>query len=299
MIKKSLFFIIALLVWLSAAYAADSQIWGKMLIPNILSYGKEGSSGLGPLFTLLQNAYFRKIFFGIVVGVPVVFLLHYLVFGAKIFEHDGRKIPYFSLFKRITHLLAATSFVVLVPTGLMMVFGRYLGGGALVMTARHLHEYATALFIVAVIPLFIFWVLDMLPSFDDIKWMFIMGGYLSRKKQEIPAGKFNAGQKMWFWIVTIGGAVMIATGAAMYVRDFNLGIAATFGVSQIDLLRICAIIHNILAMFIIAFFFTHVYMSLFAVKGSLASMISGYKEEQEVKYMHSSFYKKLKARGEI
>jgi formate dehydrogenase subunit gamma len=298
-IKKSLFFIIAFLVSLSAAYAADSQIWGKMLIPNILTYGKEGSSGLGPLFTLLQNAYFKKIFFGIAVGVPVVFLLHYLIFGARIFEHGGRKIHYFSLVKRMIHLMAAISFVILVPTGLMMVFGRYLGGGTLVMTARHLHAYTTPFFILAVIPMFFFWVLDMLPSVDDIKWMVIMGGYLSRKQQEIPAGKFNAGQKMWFWIATIGGVMMIATGAAMFVQDFNLGIAAVFGMTQIDLLRICAIIHNFLAMLIIAFFFTHVYMSLFVVKGSLSSMISGYKDEQEVKYLHSSFYKKLRARGEI
>jgi len=38
---------------------------------------------------------------------------------------------------------------------------------------------------------------------------------------------------------------------------------------------------------------------MFAIKGALQSMISGYKEEEEVKYLHSSFYKKLKKEGKV
>ena len=83
------------------------------------------------------------------------------------------------------------------------------------------------------------------------------------------AGKFNAGQKMWFWMCTLGGFVMIATGIFMYLQDFDYGIATALGVSQIDLLRISVIAHNILAVMITAFFFTHVYMSLFAIKGAI------------------------------
>ncbi len=299
MIKNTLFFIIAFLAMLSAAHAADSQIWGRMIIPNITAYGTKDSHNLGPLFTLLQNAYFRKIFLGIVIGVPVVFLLHYLIIGAKVFSHDGKRIYFFSLFKRLIHLLAAFSFVVLVPTGLMMIFGRYAGGGTPVMMARHLHGVAAVTFLVSVIPMFFFWVAEMLPTFDDIKWVLILGGYLSKEQREIPAGRFNAGQKMWFWTATIGGAVMLATGAAMFVQDFNYGIARIFGLSQIDLLRACVIVHNVLAMVVMAFFITHVYMSLFAIKGAITSMITGYKEEQEVRLLHSSFYRKLKAQNKI
>jgi len=35
-------------------------------------------------------------------------------------------------------------------------------------------------------------------------------------------------------------------------------------------------------------------MSLFAVKGSLRSMFTGYKDEEEIKYLHSGFYEKIK-----
>ena len=295
--KKYMFFIITILFLASAACAADSRIWGGMILSNILAYGKSHSTNLGPLFVTLQSEYFRGIFFGILLGVPAVFLMHYLIFGPRVFSHDGVKIYVFSAFKRLIHLFAASSFIVLVPTGLMMVFGKYLGGGILVETARHLHGMATLLFLIAVIPMFLFWVVEMLPTTDDIKWICILGGYLSREKRDIPAGKFNAGQKMWFWVATMGGVVMIATGAAMFFQDFNHGIASGLGLSQIDLLRVSVIIHNILAFVIVALFFTHVYMSLFAIKGAIQSMITGYKEEDEVKFLHSSFYKKLKEDG--
>lgn len=292
--KFSFIFIITSLFLASAAFAADSQIWGGMIISNILAYGKETSLNLGPLFTLLQSTYFRWIFLAVVVGVPAVFLFHYLVWGPKVFSHDGEKIYVFSVFQRVIHLLAVIAFVILVPTGLMIVFGKFFGGGGLIVAARYLHGVATIIFLISVIPMFVFWAIEMLPCLDDIKWMFILGGYLSKKKREIPAGKFNAGQKMWFWVATLGGVVMIATGAFMYLQDFDLGIAQLFGLSQIDLLRASAIVHNALAIVMTAFFFTHAYMSLFAIKGAIHSMINGYKEEEEVKYLHSSYYKKLK-----
>lgn len=294
--KKVLFFIITSLFLASAALAADSQIWGEMIISNILQYGKENSLNLGPLFTLLQSVYFKKLFLAILLGVPGVFLIHYLLFGPKVFSHDGEKIYIFTIFQRVIHLLAVIAFALLVPTGLMIVFGKYLGGGLLIELARHIHGIGTFIFLLSVIPMFLFWALEMLPSLDDIKWMFMLGGYLSKEIKEIPAGKFNAGQKMWFWVATLGGLVMIVTGIFMYLQDFNYGLATGLGVSQIDLLRLSAITHNVLAMLLTAFFFTHAYMSLFAIKGAIHSMITGYKEEDEVRYLHSSYYKKLKGK---
>jgi len=297
--KKFMFLFIATIFLTTVAYATDSQIWDSMRLTNILEYGKENSLHLGPLFVKLQSQYFYKIFFGILIGVPFVFFLHYLIVGPKVFSHDGVKIYAFSVFKRIIHLLAVIAFVIIVPTGLMIAFGKYFGGGTIIEYARHLHGLATILFSIAVIPMFLFWFKDMLPTFDDIKWMFILGGYLSKEKKKIPAGKFNAGQKMWFWVATLGGIVMIITGAFMYLQDFDYGIAKFFGISQIDLLRATAITHNVLAFVVMALFFTHIYMSLFAIKGAVQSMITGYKEEEEVKYLHSTWYKKLKKEKKI
>lgn len=297
--KKYLFLFIASLLMASAAIAADSQIWDAMRVQNILGFGQEESLKLGPLFTMLQGSWFYKIFLGILIGVPAVFFIHFLVIGPKVFSHDGEPIFAFTLFKRIIHALAAIAFVILIPTGLMIVFGSYLGGGTLIEYARHLHGIATVIFAISLVPMFLFWFMDMLPTFDDVKWMFILGGYLSKEIKEIPAGKFNAGQKMWFWIATLGGLLMILTGAIMYLQDFDYGVAKALGVTQIDLLRASAIVHNVLAFAVMALFFTHVYMAAIAIKGAIHSMITGYKEHDEVKYLHSTWYKKLKKEGKI
>ena len=293
---KSKYVILTFLALATLAFGADesSAIFGKDLIPNILGYDKEGSLHLGYLFTLLQSTYFKPIFLGIGLGVPLVFFIHYMIIGPMIFSHDRKKIYVFSVFNRMIHTIAGLAFILLIPTGLIMMFGTTFGGGEFVRVSKEIHAVSTLLFIVSVFPMFFMWVASMMPTTDDIKWMMILGGYLNKRKDPIPAGKFNAGQKMWFWIATLGGMVMIATGAVMYYQDFKLGVLVSYGISQIDFLRGSAIVHNVLGMAVLALFLTHVYMSVFAIKGAIHSIITGYKEEEEVEILHSSFYKKLK-----
>lgn len=283
-----------------AASAAENPIWGEGRITNILGYGKEGSTNLGPLFTLLQSQYFGPVFLAIIIGVPAVFLAHYLIVGPKVFPHGGKKIKIFSLFNRSIHQIAAISFIVIVPTGIVMVFGSFFGGGTFVRLCKDLHGLFTIPFAIVVIPMFLMWVKEAIPNTDDIKWMMILGGYLSQEKRPIPAGKFNAGQKMWFWIATLGGLTMVVTGAMMYLLDFDMRMLTSMtGLSQIDLLRLAAILHNVVGFAVLALFITHVYMSLFAIKGAVHSIIDGHMEEEEVKILHSSYYKQLKEKGEI
>ena len=298
--KKYLFLFIASLFLASAAFAADSQIGDAMRVQNILGYGQEDTLKLGQLFTMLQANYFAQMYLAVLVGVPAVFALHYLIIGPKVFSHDGKKIYAFSLLSRIIHQIAAISFIVLIPTGFIMMFGSYFGGGSFVIMMKDLHGLATIAFAIVVIPMFLIWLKDMFLHWDDIKWLMIVGGYLSKTKRPVPAGKFNAGQKTWYWMATLGGMIMILTGAAMYFLDFNIEMVNSMtGLSQIDLLRVSAILHAVVGLAVVALFFVHVYMAVFAIKGAIHSIITGYKEEEEVEYLHSSWYKKLKKQGKI
>ncbi|WP_191321654.1 formate dehydrogenase subunit gamma [Malaciobacter halophilus] len=297
MMKRNI--LIIFLALTTAAFAADSAIYGEELVTNILGYDKEGSLHLGQWFTILQGKYFSIAFLAILFGVPAVFALHYFIIGPKVFSHDRKKIHVFNLFHRFIHWLAGFSFLVLIPTGFIMIFGSFFGGGTFVEVSKELHAISTVFFAIAVVPMTLMWIKEMLPTMDDVKWMMILGGYLSKVKRPIPAGKFNAGQKMWFWVCTFGGIVMILTGAAMYFQDFELAIIKSMGLSQIDFLRLSAIVHNILGMAVAALFFTHVYMSMFAIKGAIHSMITGDKEEEEVEILHSSYYKELKENNKI
>jgi len=232
----------------------------------------------GQLFTMLQAGLFNRIFLFIATLIPALFLIHYLIIGPKKFDHKGPMVYYFSIFTRIIHWLAAASFSLLVVTGFLVIFGKFIGGGTLIMTGRSVHIVSAIVFIASVIPMFLIWLKDMLPAFYDIMWFFILGGYLSKKKKPVPAGKFNAGQKMWFWLATGGGGVMAYSG--YYLWSFQ---------GNVDLLRQMAIIHNFLAAAMTALFIVHVYMSLFAISGAVKSMISGYKPQEEVEILHSRY----------
>ena len=298
--KKYLSILIATLCLASLAYASESQIWSEMRIQNILGYDKEGTLHLGALFTLLQHKYFAWIFLGVLVGVPTVFFLHYKIIGPKVFPHSHKRYYAFNLFNRIIHQTAAISFLVIIPTGFVMVFGDFFGGGTFVRMCKNLHGIFTIPFAIVVIPMGLMWLKEALFNFDDIKWFMILGGYLSKEKKPILAGKFNAGQKMWYWVAILGGIVMIGSGAMMYLLDFKMQMLHDLtGMSQIDMLRAAAIVHNVMGFAVLALFITHVYMSMFAIKGAVHSIITGYVEEEEVKILHSTWYKKLKDQGKF
>ena len=297
---KSKYIIIALVTLSSLAFgASESVVWSDNLIDNILGYDKKGSLHLGQYFTILQSTYFKPLFLGVLFGIPAVFLLHYLVIGPMIFSHDRKKIYVFTLFHRIVHAIAGVSFILLIPTGLIMMFGSTFGGGEFVKVCKEIHAVSTLLFIVSIVPMFFMWLRWMFLHWDDIKWLIIVGGYLNKNKKPVPAGRFNAGQKTWYWLATLGGFIMIGTGAAMYFQDFRLDILDVYQISQIDFLRASAIVHNVLGLAVLALFLVHIYMAVFAIKGAIHSMIDGHKEEEEVEVLHSSYYRELKEKGEV
>jgi len=193
-------------------FSYNTQIYGRPMIEAIPTWGSGGILGLGEiggiggsgeLFTFLQSGYFALIFLAIIIAIPLVFLGHYMVIGPKRFSHEGKKIKVFNTFNIMVHWIAGIPFVLLCITGLLMVFGDALGGGAFIRFARDVHGLATIIFAIFGPLMFIMWVKHALFKMYDIDWMLILGGYLSKVKRPIPAGKFNAGQKMWFWVCTM------------------------------------------------------------------------------------------------
>lgn len=232
----------------------------------------------GQLFTNLQQFLFPRLFLLVLTIVPVIFFLHYIAIGPMVFDHSGNQVYCYNLFVRIVHWCAALSFSLLVLTGIFILFASLLGGGTVGLMARNVHLLSAVAFSGAAALMFLVWIKDMLPTFYDLKWIMIMGGYLSKEKKPVPAGKFNAGQKVWFWLATLGGGVMAVTGYFLYSFPAN-----------INTLRLFAIIHSFLGAAMMAMFLVHLYMSMAAIKGVLGSMIGGYKAEAELKILHPKF----------
>ena len=238
---------------------------------------RDHAAFLGPLISF-KGSFGKGVFLGVVTILPLLFLGHFVLIGPKSFSHAKGKVLFFGAVTRFIHWVVAFSFTVLVITGLMVVFAKALGGGAMVLQARHFHVAAALVFSIFAVPMFLIWIKDMLPAPYDIEWLLMIGGYLSKEKRPIPAGKFNAGQKTWFWLATLGGAVMAWTGWYIY------GLGATTRE-----LRLYVLIHGYLAAVLVGFFIIHLYMSLFAIKGALGSMLTGYKPKEEVEILHSRY----------
>ncbi len=264
---------------------ANPHLYGGPEVGAVKTWGvgSPNAQGLGDIFTLLQGHYFATIFAVLILVVILAFLGHFMVIGQRKFNHD-KKIRVFSKYNIVVHWCAAIPFVLLCLTGLGMVFGDKLGGGVLVRFMRDVHGIATIVFIVFGVLMFLMWVKNALPKVYDIQWFMMMGGYLSKENRPIPAGKFNAGQKMWFWVCTIGGFVMAFSGAFMF-----------FQFTDIDTLRLMALVHNVLGFLIIALLITHIYMAVFAIEGALHSILDGCMGEEEIAILHSYYYKELNA----
>lgn len=249
--------------------------------------GIRGISGLGELFTILQNRYFKTIFLLIVVLVPLAFFGHFIIVGQRKFNHQ-KKLKVFSKFNIIVHWGAAIPFVLICLTGLIMVFGANLGGGTFVRISRDIHGFSTIVFVIFGVLMFCMWFKESLFKKYDIDWFKIMGGYLSQDNIPISAGKFNAGQKIWFWIATLGGAIMAFTGGIMF-----------FQYTDVNTLRLVAIVHNVIGFLVIAMLITHIYMALFAIEGAVESILNGNMGEEELSILHSIYYKELQNSGKI
>lgn len=249
--------------------------------------GVRGWNGLGELFTILQEKYFAIIFLCVILFVPLAFFGHYKMIGARRYNHDS-KLRVFSKYNILVHWFAAVPCLIICVTGLMMVFGAYLGGGALIRFARDLHGLCTPIFAVFGALMFFMWVKDCIPKAHDIKWLMMMGGYLDKNDRLIPAHKFNAGQKLLFWIVSIGGAVLVVTGAIMFFQSTN-----------INALRLSAMVHSGAGMALLAMLILHIYMAVFAIEGALEAMVSGNMGEEELSILHSLYYDDLKKSGKL
>ncbi|RMG69902.1 MAG: formate dehydrogenase subunit gamma [Nitrospirae bacterium] len=238
----------------------------------------------GKQFTTWQQSYVRKVTALAVVGIIVLFAIHMAAVGRKELPEGGREIPFYSLFNRFIHWVSALSVSLLALTGLAMTFGKYLGGGAFVRFLRYLHGVLGIFTVVPVSIMLLMWAKDSVFRGYDLTWIARFGGYLSKSHEPLPAGKFNAGQKIWFWLSTLVSIVMFYTGYLL----FNFS-ATTDG------LRTAALVHNILAILLLVALLGHLYMVLYIYRGALRSMLKGTKPERTVEFLYSEFYKRLKA----
>jgi len=208
---------------------------------------------------------------------------------------SGQRLWRFNALRRVTHWVMAISMLVLGITGLVIFAGRYLllpwlgkeSFGALAALTQQIHELSGPLFAAALLTFFVLFVARNLPTAVDLKWLLRLGGLVGGEHP--PAGFFNAGEKILFWMVVLLGMLLSASGLALLFAHL---------VQDRALLQLLVIVHGISALLLIATVSGHIYMAL-AVRGTLRAMRDGYVDANWARSHHPLWFEEQARRGAL
>ena len=140
----------------------------------------------------------------ILLVVPLLIFGFYRAVGPARLDRPetGRKIQRFSAWDRLIHWATAYTFIALALTGLIIMYGKKLllplmGHDAfswVAIISKYLHNFVGPLFIVCSVLMFFTFLRENLFRRWDWNWIKKGGGLVSHK--HVPAGYFNAGEKM-------------------------------------------------------------------------------------------------------
>ena len=227
-------------------------------------------------------------------------------------EKTGRKITRFKAAERFVHWLLAGSFLLLGATGLITLMGRkflipafgHEAFSVLAIGSKWIHNNVSWAFIIALVLIFVFWVVDNIPHRTDINWLLKGGGIFSRGHP--PAKKFNAGQKLIFWSVIVLGSSISVSGvsllfpfqfemfAATYAKVNATGLGTYLGFGELrevlaphEEMQYAHLWHSIVSFVLMAIILAHIYIGSLGMEGAYDAMGSGEVEEQWAREHHS------------
>jgi formate dehydrogenase subunit gamma len=208
---------------------------------------------------------------------------------------SGRTIVRFNAFERFVHWLTATCFVVLAISGLNITFGKQIllpimSPGAFTtwsQALKYAHNFLSFPFTIGVVLILLMWIGGNIPTGRDAQWVKKAGGLFSG--EHVPADRFNAGQKMIYWIVVLGGGAVAISG---YILMFPF-----YGGFTIAGMQTAQIVHGIVGVLFIAAMLAHIYIGSIGMEGAFEAMGTGEVDLNWAKEHHSLWVEKEMAKG--
>ena len=267
---------------------------GRGSIPDTKSYTIEQPAGRD--WRHFHEVTLRVIGGVAILGMLAVLVVFYLWRGMVRIEsgRSGLTIVRFNTAERFVHWMTATSFVILALSGLNITFGRPLllplmsaaAFTAWSEWAKYAHNYLSFPFTLGVILIFLMWIAGNIPSRIDLEWLKRGGGMVGHDHP--PAYRFNAGQKLIYWVVVLGGGAIAVSG---YVLIFP------FYGTTIETMQNASIIHGVVAMLFIAAMLGHIYIGTIGMEGAFAAMGRGAVDINWAKEHHSLWLEEEGARS--
>ena len=249
-----------------------SRIQGRGTIPDVRSYVLEQPAGRE--WRHFHEVTLRWIGGIAVLGMLGLLIMFYLARGMVKIENgrSGRKIVRFNGFERFVHWMTAACFIILAISGLNITFGKPLllplmGPEAFTTwseLAKYAHNFLSFPFTIGVVLIFLMWVGGNIPNNVDVEWVKRGGGIIGNDHP--PAYRFNAGQKMIYWIVVIGGGASAVTGYLLLFPFYGTGIEG---------MQIAQVVHAVVSVLFIAAMLGHIYIGTVGMEGAFEAMGEG------------------------
>ena len=191
--------------------------------------------------------------------------------------------------ERSNHWVVAIAFVLAALSGLALFHPAFffltnlLGGGT---WNRILHPFIGVVMFVFFIALAArFWRFNHMTSADR-QWMRRIKDVLCNRDDRLPeVGKYNAGQKVLFWVMVVSIPLLLLSGIVIWRPWF----APYF---PIGLLRVAVVVHALAAWIMILGIVVHVYAAIW-VKGSVRAMTRGTVSEAWARHHHRAWYREM------
>jgi formate dehydrogenase subunit gamma len=271
-------------------------IQGLGTIPDVKSYVLEHPAGRNwQTFHTITLKWIGGI---AILGMLALLVIFYLWRGTIKIDagRSGRTIVRFNAFERFVHWLTASTFIILGITGLNITFGRalvlpWMGADAFSawsQWAKYAHNYLSFAFTIGVVLMFLMWIGQNFPTAADVQW-FKMGGGMGKGGGHAPAHKFNAGQKLLYWFIVLGGAAMIISG---YMLMFPF-----YGGLTVGNMELAEIFHGIVGVLFVALILAHIYLGTLGMEGAFESMVDGSVDVNWAKEHHNLWVEEEMQRG--
>jgi formate dehydrogenase subunit gamma len=231
-----------------------------------------------------------------ILGMLGLLVLFFLIRGMVRIEagRSGMTIVRFNAFERLVHWMTATCFIILGLSGLNITFGKdlllpYMAPetfAAWSQWAKYAHNYLSFPFALGVVLIFLMWIAWNFPSRVDVDWLKAGGGIVGNAHP--PARRFNAGQKMIYWIVVLGGGAVAVSGYILMFPFYGTDIAG---------MQLAQIVHGVVAVLFVAAMLGHIYIGTIGMQGAFEAMGSGTVDVNWAKQHHSLWLERQQAKG--
>lgn len=197
--------------------------------------------------------------------------------------------------ERLCHWLTGFAYLYCLATGLAF-YSPYLfwmavalGGGP---TSRFWHPILGVGFVAAAMWMHALWRGDVDFSGNDREWMDHAKDYAANRDELVPPqGRFNAGQKAFYWAMFYGALLLLLTGVFMWFPEY-------LPFSARSIRPIMVILHECAALVTIGAFIIHVYMGVFMVPGSVHAMVGGTVSRAWARAHHRLWYEQVEHRAD-